>query len=648
MMEPKIGVISPSRTLTRLIQKIVDQRKLSFVIKQASQEDALRIAQDLIHKGIAVIISRGNTARMLRSQVHIPIVEVQHTFFDCYFSYQRARRISERIAFLATSEGYLKILNKSKPFLDNVLIFPMNPLLGEDSTEKKLDELVARGIEVAIGGLSLEKPVTKRNIQYVMTAADEDSINDAINTALHLLKIEQERIRKNLELQSRYELTRAILNCVSEGIISIDRNGIVTNMNGNASQYLETLRCGQPIDRVIKESYFAAVLKKGESIRGALLTIKKHSLIVNIDPIKLDQQVIGAVATIQKQTEIQNIEHKMRRLLAQKHFADKTFDDIIGSSPAIQAAKKLAAKYASVDSTIMIVGGTGTGKELFAQGIHNASSRRHAPFVAINCAAFPSSILESELFGYVKGAFTGALNEGKPGIFELAHTGTIFLDEISETSLDVQLKLLRVIQERKVIRIGDDKVTPIDIRIITASNKNLNDLVKKGVFREDFFYRLCVLKLRLPSLDERRADIPELARYFLRNSHLPPCDITEEALELLAALEWRGNIRQLSNIVERLAVICDNGRIDKSLVQEVVDDISFQNGEAVSLPTTMLPAAERNLTEKEFIYQILCNMNGNRRKTANHLGISTTTLWRKMKFFLQEDPHCFDLIKYKR
>lgn len=647
-MEPKIGVISPSRTLTRLIQKIVDQRKLSFVIKQASQEDALRIAQDLIHKGIAVIISRGNTARMLRSQVHIPIVEVQHTFFDCYFSYQRARRISERIAFLATSEGYLKILNKSKPFLDNVLIFPMNPLLGEDSTEKKLDELVARGIEVAIGGLSLEKPVTKRNIQYVMTAADEDSINDAINTALHLLKIEQERIRKNLELQSRYELTRAILNCVSEGIISIDRNGIVTNMNGNASQYLETLRCGQPIDRVIKESYFAAVLKKGESIRGALLTIKKHSLIVNIDPIKLDQQVIGAVATIQKQTEIQNIEHKMRRLLAQKHFADKTFDDIIGSSPAIQAAKKLAAKYASVDSTIMIVGGTGTGKELFAQGIHNASSRRHAPFVAINCAAFPSSILESELFGYVKGAFTGALNEGKPGIFELAHTGTIFLDEISETSLDVQLKLLRVIQERKVIRIGDDKVTPIDIRIITASNKNLNDLVKKGVFREDFFYRLCVLKLRLPSLDERRADIPELARYFLRNSHLPPCDITEEALELLAALEWRGNIRQLSNIVERLAVICDNGRIDKSLVQEVVDDISFQNGEAVSLPTTMLPAAERNLTEKEFIYQILCNMNGNRRKTANHLGISTTTLWRKMKFFLQEDPHCFDLIKYKR
>lgn len=647
-MEPKIGVISPSSTLTQLIQEIVDQRKLPFVIKQASQEDALDIAQELIHKGIAVIISRGNTAHMLRSQVHIPIVDVQHTFFDCYFSYQKARRISNKIAFLATSEGYIKILNKSKPFLEDVLIYPLNPLLGTDAIEKNLDELVSMGIEVAIGGLSLEKAVTKRNIQYIMTTADKDSVNDAINAALHLFKIEQEKIRKSLELQSRYELIHAILNCVSEGIISIDHNGVVTNMNGKANKFLETLRCGQRIDSIIKKSYFSDVLKKGEAVRGALLTIKKHSLIISIDPIKLDQQVIGAVATLQKQTEIQNIEHKMRRVLAQKHFADKTFDDIIGSSPAIQAAKKLAAKYASVDSTIMIVGGTGTGKELFAQSIHNASSRRHAPFVAINCAAFPPSILESELFGYVKGAFTGALNEGKPGIFELAHMGTIFLDEISETSLDVQLKLLRVIQERKVIRIGDDKVTPVDIRIITASNKNLNDLVKRGVFREDFFYRICVLKLRLPSLNERREDIPELTRYFLKNPHLPSCNITEEALKLLSACEWRGNIRQLSNIVERLAVMCYDGIIDKKLVREVADDISFQNDEALFPITSAVSTTKGSLTEKEFIYQILCAMNGDRTKAAKHLGISTTTLWRKMKKFRKEDPHCFDLIKYKR
>ncbi|WP_312419527.1 sigma 54-interacting transcriptional regulator [Anaerospora hongkongensis] len=646
-MEPKIGIISPSSTLTQLIQKNIEEKGLAFAIRQASQEDALEAAKELIAKGVAVIISRGNTARMLRSQLNIPIVDIQHTFFDCFSCYQKARQISSKIAFLATSEGYMNILTKSKPFLEDALIFPINPLLGAEATEEKLNELASLGIEVAIGGLSLKKAVLKRNIQYLMTTADQDAIDDAILTAIHFLKIEEEKIRKGLELQSRYELTRAILNCVSEGIISIDHKGIVTNMNGEVSRYFETLRYGQTIDSVIRKSYFADVLAKGESIRGALLSTGKHSLIISIDPIKLEQNVIGAVITLQKQTEIQNIEHKMRRVLAQKHSADKTFADIVGSSPAIQAAKKLALKYASVDSTVIIVGGTGTGKEMFAQSIHNASGRRHAPFVAINCAAFPSSVLESELFGYVKGAFTGALNEGKPGIFELAHKGTIFLDEISETPLDVQLKLLRVIQERKVIRIGDDKVTPVDIRIITASNKNLNDLVKQGVFREDFYYRLCVLKLRLPALNERREDIPELTRCFLNQANLHPCSITEEALELLASGEWRGNIRQLSNIVERLAVMCDNGIIDKKLVLEVADDIAMPSGD--HLAESLSAAADNgNLTEKEFIRRALSKMNGNKAAAAKQLGISTTTLWRKMKKIIENEPYYFDLIRYKK
>jgi transcriptional regulator with PAS, ATPase and Fis domain len=450
-----------------------------------------------------------------------------------------------------------------------------------------------------------------------------------------------------LELQSRYEFIRTIMNCVSEGIVSIDQNGIVTNLNGGAEELLGALRCGQPIDSIIKEGYFADVIKTGEPIRGALLTVKKQSLILSIEPIKLNRRVIGAVATVQRQTEIQNIEHKMRRLIAQKHFAENTFDNIIGTSPAIQAAKNLARKYASVDSTIMIVGGTGTGKELFAQSIHNASGRHHAPFVAINCAAFPSGILESELFGYVKGAFTGALNEGKPGIFELAHMGTIFLDEISEISLDVQLKLLRVLQERKVIRIGDDKVTPVNIRIITASNRNLGDLVNSGAFREDLFYRICVLKLRLPLLNERREDIPELVRYFLKNPHLPRCEITGEALDQLTGCSWRGNVRQLGNTVELLAVMCNDGIIDDRLVQEVIDDSSFRNDQPIADTGAKLSVKD-NLTEKEFIHQVLRRMNGNRAKAAQQLGISTTTLWRKIKEFVKEDPRYLELIKYKQ
>lgn len=646
-MVPMIGVISPSSTLTQIIQKISLERKLSFItIKQASQIDALHEAEKLIANGAIVLISRGNTANILRQNLHIPIVDVQHTFFDCYNSYQSALRISDKIAFLGTSEGYIKILKKSKPFLGKVLIFPINPLLGEKNTESKLDELVAKGIKVAIGGLSLKQAVERRHIHYVMSMADKDSINVAIDEACHLLKIEKENIQQNLQLKTRYELINVVLNSVSEGIINIDQQGTIQHINGLASELLNGLRMGQHIDAAIKKEYYADVLDNGEKVRGMLININNISLIMNAEPIKLEQETIGAVITLQKQIEIQKIEHKMRRALAQKHYAEKTFGDIIGSSRAMQSTKKIAARYAAVDSTILIVGETGTGKELFAQSIHNASPRRNAPFVAVNCSAFPPSILESELFGYVKGAFTGALNEGKAGIFELAHTGTIFLDEISEISLDVQLKLLRVIQERKVIRIGDNKVTPVDIRIITSTNKNLAELVRTGKFREDFFYRICVLQLHIPPLRERQTDIPELTRHFLKNPSLPSCSITDEALTLLSSFEWRGNVRQLSNIIERLAVLCDNGRIDSDMVLRIVND-SLYSDNIMSIDKVTSDALTKSVTEKELIYNALHRVQGNRLKAAQKLGISTTTLWRKMKKIEQDDPDYFALINYK-
>jgi transcriptional regulator with PAS, ATPase and Fis domain len=646
-MKPTIGVISPSSTLTQMMRRISQERQLSpIVIEQASQENALHAAEKLISLGAIVLISRGNTANILRKHLHIPIVDVQHTFFDCYAAYQSALHISDKIAFLGTSEGYIKILNKSKPFLENVLIFPINPLLGKEQTAHRLDELSRMGIKVAIGGLSLKKAVEKRHIHYVMSMADKDAINDAIDEACHLLKIEQENIEQNLQLKSRYELINVVLNGVSEGIINIDPYGIIQHINGRASELLSGMQPGQCIDTAIGKDFYADVLQRGEKLHGMLLNVHNISLIMDMDPIKLEQKTIGAVITLQRQTEIQKIEHKMRRVLAQKHYAEKKFDDIIGCSQSLQTAKKIAARYAAVDSTILIVGETGTGKELFAQSIHNASPRCQAPFVAVNCAAFPPSILESELFGYVKGAFTGALNEGKPGIFELAHTGTIFLDEISETSLDVQLKLLRVIQERKVIRIGDNKVTPVDIRIITSTNKNLAQLVRSGSFREDFFYRICVLQLRLPPLRERQGDVPQLTRYFLRNPSLPSCSITEDALTLLSSFEWRGNIRQLGNIVERLAVLCDNATIDADLIRRIVGDSLYADN-IMAIDKSCLQPAPTSCTEKELIYDALHKALGNRLTAAQSLGISTTTLWRKMKKVKTEYPHYFDLIKYK-
>lgn len=621
----KIAVISPSSRLTAIIKDVSQQRPLPLVISQASQINAVDTARALIAEGAGVLISRGKTAGLLRASFPLPVVEVRHTFFDCYNAWQKARLLAEKVVFLATSEAYLQILNKSRPFLDNVEVCAINPFDTMEQTERKISALVSAGFKVAIGGLSLQEIVMAHGLHYVMSDADVDATTDAIDEALHLLKIEEERESKRIELQSRYTMIGAIFDSISEGIFSVDQHGIITNMNPMAREYLMPLTTGQQVSDKLLLSYLHQVFESGESLSGALMELGPTPLTVSITPVKLDARVVGAVTTLQKQNEIKNIEQKMRRQLARSHVAVKTFNDIIGSSHAIQQARQLAARYAAVDSTVMIEGETGSGKELFAQSIHNASRRASAPFVAINCAAFAPGVLESELFGYVRGAFTGAASEGKAGIFELAHTGTIFLDEISETSPEIQLKLLRTIQERKVVRIGDNKVTPVDIRIITASNKDLPTLIKAGRFREDFYYRICVLPLFLPPLRQRRQDIPELIAFLNRSQMPQPVTLTDNALAQLCRLPWPGNIRQLTNIIERLAVIAQGEVVNESLLALALQDSARHR--FASEPDEMASAQD----EQGELHQALRQARGNRKLAAQMLGISTTTLWRKIK-----------------
>lgn len=638
----KLAVISPSTTLTAVINQALSVRSLNVSVVEAAQLDAVRMAQRLIDDGASVIISRGKTASVLRERFQVPIVEVRHTFFDCINAYNKAHQLSDKIAFLATSDGYATILEKARPFMPTVAVCLIDPLGSAQATDAQLDRLRADGIEVAIGGLSLEQAVKSRGMQYVMSEADADAAFDAIDEALHLLRIEEERLHKRLELQSRYEMIQSILNCVSEGIFSIDSAGLITNMNSVATQYLGSLACGDNIAGLLTPDYFVRVLEKNIAVRGALITLGRLSLTLSIAPITLGEQVIGAVATLQKQTEIQAMEKKMRRQQARQHVAENTFEAIIGSSPALIKAKRLAQTFAAVDSTVMIEGETGTGKELFAQSIHNASRRQQGPFVAINCAAFAPGVLESELFGYVKGAFTGALSEGKAGVFEMAHTGTIFLDEISETSAEIQLKLLRTLQERKVMRMGDDKVTPVDIRIITASNKRLTQLVADGLFREDFFYRICVLKLQLPALRERRPDIPELIGHLLKGFGLPTAALGKALLSRLSAFQWPGNIRQLGNVVERLAVMSQGREMTGDWLEEVLEDLSGP----VTAPAHALVPGGASGSEQEVLFRTLASVRGNREEAARLLNISTTTLWRRMKKYQADDPDVFVRAKY--
>jgi transcriptional regulator with PAS, ATPase and Fis domain len=356
--------------------------------------------------------------------------------------------------------------------------------------------------------------------------------------------------------------------------------------------------------------------------------------------VRLGGELSSHVITLQKSSAIQKAESKIRQeLYAKGHIAKYAFADIIGSSQSIREAIDNARNFASVTSNILIIGDTGTGKEMFAQSIHNESSRRDAPFVAINCAALSKALLESELFGYAEGAFTGAAKGGKPGIFEIAHTGTIFLDEISEIPLDLQGRLLRVLQERQIMRLGDDKIIPIDVRLVSATNKHLTGEVRAGKFRRDLYYRLNVLTLHLPSLNERGNDILSLAAAFIdeycRAFGKKPVAISDKACAQLLRRPWDGNIRELRNVCECLVVLNKTGVVTDGDIERIVDD-------DIAPPGPIRKAGRaRNGEFAEFhqerIRKALRDSAGDRAAAAERLGISKTTLWRRMKKYAISD-----------
>jgi transcriptional regulator with PAS, ATPase and Fis domain len=284
----------------------------------------------------------------------------------------------------------------------------------------------------------------------------------------------------------------------------------------------------------------------------------------------------------------------------------------------------VAEQFAASDSSILISGETGTGKEVFAQSIHNASRRGRQPFVAINCAALPVQILESELFGYVGGAFTGASGKGKPGLLEVAHGGTLLLDEIAEMDASLQSKLLRVIQERKVMRLGSDRIQHTDIRIIAATNKNLKELVAANRFRADLYYRLNVLRLHLPPLRDRSEDIELYAQTFLERQGTVlrrRLKFSPAAKELLIRHAWPGNVRELQNMIERIAAVCTQDTVQAEMVRQMMREDDVEEPFRVDFKAT----------STETIRQALIDARGKQTEAARNLGISRSTLWRRMK-----------------
>lgn len=629
----KIAFIAPDKQLFLQGKKIIHELGLQhkFDLYLARLNRGIRLAKKLQNEDVDVIVCRGGTARLIiESRVNIPVVEIPITGQDLAQVFHESKKLTglthPKVAILAFSNMVHDIEILSTILDIELTIYPLKTV---EDLPSKIAEVAVTDADIVVGGIKSILLAAKNGLRTHLIRSGDFSIRTAFLEAQKIMmgrKIEKEKAQE----------FKALVDYSLEGIISINKDKVIKVFNPAAERLLNLSAkdiLGQKIDSVLTLINFDSCLLEGQQSIGQVVQLDTVWISFNIAPIIVGQLIIGAIIAFQDVTRIQEMEARIRnKLITRKFIAKYHFSDILGISPQMIETKRIAQEISLIDTTVLISGESGTGKELFAQSIHNKSQRRHGPFVAVNCAALPQNLLESELFGYVEGAFTGATKKGKPGLFEMAHTGTIFLDEISEMDKYAQSRLLRVLQEKQVMRLGDDKYIPVDMRIIAATNKNLTALIKEGHFRQDLFYRLKVLTIHLPSLRSRSNDVTYLAHHFLehyKRQHNRELEITPAGSNYLAAYFWPGNIRELKYFIERLVVIASEKVITENVIKKYWDDRECE-------PEPMATVNPPQLSEEQQILLALTKCNSNITRTAKLLGMDRSTLYRKLKTYKLE------------
>ena len=449
--------------------------------------------------------------------------------------------------------------------------------------------------------------------------------------------------RKRFPKIDEASLLETMLAAPDELIVVVNKNGYIENMSQAYGDFLGIQvqnAVGRHVTEVIENTRMDIVVKTGVPETGETQDIHGEKMIATRIPIRKNGMVIGAYGRVlvRNTRELHMLHDKLSSIEMELNMYKRTFekintakytvDDIIGDCSIMQDLKDSVRKVAKTNSNVLIMGESGTGKELFAHSIHAGSMRRKAPFVCVNCGSIPEQLIESELFGYEEGAFTGARKGGKIGLFPAAHGGTIFLDEIGELPLPMQVRLLRVLQDREIQRVGSNVREKVNVRVVAATNRNLYQMVKKGEFRSDLYYRLNVVTLHLPLLRERKEDLPLLIQMILskisKKESLGAIEISREAMDHLLRYDWPGNVRELENVLERAINFTDAG--EKIKAKNLPERIT---GSMVS--RTVMPLKElMENTEKDAIKDALLRCRNCKAKAANELGISRTTLYEKM------------------
>ncbi|WP_341319055.1 propionate catabolism operon regulatory protein PrpR [Paraburkholderia sp. IMGN_8] len=646
---PGVALVSISRlqTLCETVAPRYAGRARFFSVREGYGA-AVTALQAYVDAGaVDVVLAAGSNGAYLRDNLNVPVVMVKVNGFDVLSAITRATTtwpgaqiglvLHETISHeLADLSAWLNVGLKQRAYRSI------------DEVRLAVDNLAAEGCSVIIGpGMACDF-AQQAGLESVFLYS-LGAVEEAFERSVELARVSRQKESKRVRLNT-------IVAHLRDGVAAFDDAGQLEAVNpamldllgldapkevplGDREQDV-AVQLARAVGPLLRETF-----EHGTPIEERIEQIGGRALIVNCVPIVEQGMRSGSVVTVQDALVAQRIDRSLRTSQRPKHLvARHDLDDLIGGSAALERVRRLARAGAAHDATVLLSGESGTGKELVAQGIHNASRRRGNPFVAFNCAALPEGLIESELFGHEEGAFTGARRGGKPGLFEIAHTGTIFLDEIGEMPAALQSRLLRVLQEREVMKLGSGRATPIDVRVIAATHRDLHALVEQGVFRADLYFRLNLLQIELPPLRERRGDVAQLARHLLSRSALQ-YGLSGAALERVLAFltplfehyAWPGNVRELENLLARAAIYLSDPAGEAWQDLQAVFPEFGRMSQAAALPTLDAAAdaaggaPARVTPTREDVMRALAQSGGNRAAASRALGIGRTTLWRLMK-----------------
>jgi propionate catabolism operon transcriptional regulator len=634
MQKYKFAFVSNSPEIGETVKLYSDPVNEEVIVRLATMEEAIPVAKGLLDEGVDVILGGGGTGNLLAQSLGQPVIRIAKTHVDILYALIKAQPFGDQIgltAFGKPIEG-IELFEKLLSVKIRQIVFSTTQDL-----VRGISDAVGNGVRCVVGDGICERIIAPLGGVGILTTPSKEEILQALREARAIAAARRQERKEVVQI-------RTILETIKEGVIAIDNAGCVRIINQMAVDILRfagvevELRrtIGKPLPQLIQGTGLLGVLKTGTPEIDQVRLVGSTKLVITSLPVIIDGKTEGIVATFREAAKIQDIDRKLREKLYVAGFvARHTIDHFKGENARVIHLLEQTRKYAQTPAAILIEGETGTGKEILAHGIHNMSERKHKPFIAINCSALPESLLESELFGYEEGAFTGAKRGGRIGLFELANEGTIFLDEIADIPPSLQVRLLRVLEQKEIMRIGGERIVPVDVRIISSSYKNLSEESRCGRFRLDLYFRLAMLKLRIPPLRERMDDIPLLARELLMRLGNGSKQIAPAMMMKLKEYDWPGNIRELDSLINRYVILLGTAKHDDGLLADLLGELR-SGAVTPALNMHLKDNPEKSLKQRLEEYERLLidatlnECQHNKIRAARKLGISVNTLWRKL------------------